>query len=107
VRLLEGVRELRVAEAAEQRRVGDHVDQLAITLHQFLLSARIRVSPYPARQGLVRFVQRDAAELGQHDRLAAMRIAVEGEDAPAGTAAVEQLLELDLRPIALAQMLRA
>jgi hypothetical protein len=39
----------------------------------------------------------DAAELGEHDRLAAVRIAVEREHPAAGAAPVEQLRH-DLRP---------
>src|SRR5688500_2430446 len=47
----------------------------------------------------------NAAELGEHDRLASMRVAVEREDTPPGPPPVEQLLGLDLRTIALPQML--
>jgi hypothetical protein len=47
----------------------------------------------------------DAAEFGQHDRLPAMRIAVEREDAAAGPAPIEELLGFDLRTVALADVL--
>src|SRR5262249_15361737 len=97
VRFLEGVGELRVAKTAEHRDVRDHLEQPMKALLEFFRRSGARVAPRGGLRCLDRRRIRDATEFREDDRLAAMRITIQRQHAPAGTTAVEQLLTLHLR----------
>src|SRR4051812_38630069 len=85
VDLLERVRELRVAEPAEERRFDDGDDEIAVTRREVLVAARGRIAPRsPVECSPRHATECDAAEFREHDRLAAVWIAVEREHAPPG-----------------------
>ena len=62
-------------------------------------------NPLAAAGVTIRIEIRDAAEFAQTDRLTSMRIAIERQNATTGPASIHDLLRLDLRSIANAQVL--
>src|SRR4051812_39180863 len=78
VHFLERVAELRVTEAAEQRRHDHGLEKLVEKLRELLPAADSGITP-AGRISLRACVgnECDAAELSEHDRLAAMRVTVQ------------------------------
>jgi hypothetical protein len=89
VRLLKDINELRVAKAAKQEYVRDHFHQLAITLRKLFVAVCNTIAPRCLYPGWPALIVSNAAKLGQHDRLAAVRIAIKRENTPGWPSSVE------------------
>ncbi|EEF23642.1 conserved hypothetical protein, partial [Ricinus communis] len=89
VRFLERVGELGIAEAAEHEGLVDHFQQISVQRVITLGRMGTGIAPRAVLRRRVR-IECDAAEFGKHDGLAAVREAVQGEDASARAALVEQ-----------------
>ena len=88
---LEGVGKLRVAKAAEHRRVVDDFHQARVAGIKIRIVFHAGVTPDLLALAGRRLVEGDAAEFGQHDRLAAMWITIQRQDTSAWAAPVEQV----------------
>ncbi len=86
---LESIGELGITKTAEHRGFAHHFQQLAVNSQEFFIAFSIGIAPdlWHARFGT--FGIGDTAKLGEDNRLAAVRVTVQGQDPATRTAPVE------------------
>ena len=84
VRFLKGIGKLSVAESAKKRRMYHRLYEFRIHAPEFDIVSRHRVAPGLLDAGLGAFIECYASKLGKHDRLAPVRVTIEGQDTPPG-----------------------